>query len=107
MSAVLITALALLAFPACVVRQPTKEARTIGQLAERVRAARWWELVLWPICVGLILPFALAPWWAARSAVFNVSAVLAWLLAKVATATSNDGRRYRLTRSEGMRALLV
>jgi hypothetical protein len=103
---VILAAVAMLAFPACTIREPTKHAKTFAQLAARVRVARWWELLLWPLCVGLV-PFALAIWWATRSTVFNASAVAAWLLAKVATWTSADGRRYRLTRTEGMRALLA
>jgi hypothetical protein len=106
MNALLLAALALLALPACVVREPTDSARTPAQLAARVLSASWGEFAVWLLCAGLA-PFVLAAWWAARSAVFNTSRVLAWLLAKLATATSDDGRRYRLTRTEGMRALPV
>ena len=103
MNAALFVVLAL-AFPACVIREPTRQARTPGEIAARVRACSWWEIPLWPIC-ALAVPFALAAWWAARSAVFNVSRLAAWLLAKAATATATDGRRYRLTRTEGWIAL--
>ncbi|MFF0864127.1 hypothetical protein ACFYUV_20380 [Nonomuraea sp. NPDC003560] len=100
----LIAILALVAFPGCTLREPTAQARTPSQIAARVRAARWWEFPLWPLCVGLA-PLGVAGWWALRSAVFNLSAVAAWFLAKVATAFSADGRRYRLVRTDGLRAV--
>ncbi|MFB4265272.1 hypothetical protein [Nonomuraea sp. GTA35] len=96
--------LLLLAFPACVIREPTEQARTFGEMVARVCACSWWEIPLWPV-LALAVPFALALWWAARSVLFNVSRLAAWLLAKTATATATDGRRYRLVRTERMVAL--
>lgn len=104
MNALLIAALSLLALPACILREPAADARTPAQIVARVLAARWWESPVWLLHVTLGTG-AVAAWWAARSALFNTSAVAAWLLAKVASAASNDGRRYRLARSDGLRAL--
>jgi len=96
--------LLLLAFPACSIREPTAQSRTFGQIAARVRVCSWWEIPLWPV-QALAIPFVLAAWWAARSAVFTLSAAGSWLLSKIATASSADGRCYRLVRTEGRIAL--
>ncbi|KAB8186834.1 hypothetical protein FH608_045915 [Nonomuraea phyllanthi] len=105
MNTLTFVAVVLLALPACLVREPTSAARTPSQVIARVLAARWWEPAAWLACVA-IGPFVVAGWWAGRAAVFNVSALAALLLAKVATTTSADGRTYRLTRTDGMRALV-
>lgn len=104
MTILTMTALLLLAVPACSIREPTPGARTPAQLAAIVRGARWWQPAWWVLCVTIGAP-ALALWWAARSATFNASAASAWLLAKVASISAADGRRYRLTRTDGLVAL--
>lgn len=105
MTILTMTALLLLAVPACSIREPTPGARTPAQLAAIVRAVRWWQPAWWVLCVTVGAP-ALALWWTARSTLFNLSALAAWLLAKVASISAADGRRYRLTRTDGWVALL-
>ncbi|MEU6725434.1 hypothetical protein ABZ917_17140 [Nonomuraea wenchangensis] len=97
--------LLVLAFPACTIRDPaTLETRTPAEIGARLKAIRPWEPPLWVLAVS-VASFGVAGWWAARSAVHNVSAVLAWFLAKVATFSSPNDRSYRLIRTNVWKAL--
>lgn len=98
MNTLLIAALAVLAFPLCVVRDPDRlpDARNWAEYVAAVRQMKWWHPAWW--LLGLFGGFAVALWFALRYALYLLSVVTARASAWTARATALDGRGLRVYR---------
>jgi len=95
MNTLLLVALTLLAFPGCVVREPTTGARTPGQVAAIVRHAAWWQPAWWLLRLVIGAPVS-AGWWAGRTALYWAARAIAAGCVRVASVAAADGRKVRI-----------